>query len=290
MSSIIVPIPITPIPVDGAITVPYEDLGEPKWSVDRVTGQVKATRQLKCAWINKDMLVRELIGFMEVVGNNLYLHNPQPFPTSKLGYPYCVVQSTDVVCGPGNRIGSDKISLHTATYENVTVNVTYSTPDINKDIWRRETFRSFGEMVGFGATNLSFPKVGGKYPGVEEGVISRIIYGTEWTYSITQAGLPVSGFSDLVGCCNASSIRSPTFHRTFTRGTLIYIGTTISVTRDYAGNKMTEYTHTFHGRKEDWNKFPHPVAGQIVFDFVYNTKTDDKLISAPYENLHQLII
>lgn len=284
MSIIIIPLTI-PIKVITTITIPYEDLGDATWSVDNLTGKVNGFRSLKCAWANRDELVRQLLGYMEVVGSNLYVHMPQLFPTSKLGSPRCYAQSIGGKGGPGNKIFEDTVTQHTAIYEFATIGVNYSTH--TGEIWRRETMRNMAEMVIMPGENRLHWTGGEECK--ESPLPGYIIHGSEWTYSIYQSGDPHHGYEDLVGCCNSSSVRSPTFHRTFTRGTLKFIGATFNVQQDFNGNVMTEYILTFHARKDDWNKFPHEVGGEIIFDYVYNAD-DDKYISAPYENLHHLII
>lgn len=279
---------ILPIIITREITVAYEDLGEPTWSVDRLTGKIIGSRSLKCAWADRDELVRQLLGYMEVQGSNLYIHRPQLFPTSKLN-SRCYAQSVIVKRGPGNRISDDIIIPRTAAYQFAQIDVNYS--NVTDEIWRRETLRNTGEMVIMpGEIKLGWSS-GGEYEAVEASVLpGYIIHGSEWTYTIYQAGKPIYGYGDLAGCCNLFPVRSPTFGWYFPIGTLKFIGATFNIQQDFNGNFITEHTLTFHARKEDWNKFPHEVNGQIIFAPVYNMATDYQYIAAPYADFRGLII
>lgn len=264
-------------------TVEYSEIVPARCSIDGRTGRIDGFRRLKCLWEDRLELIKQLLGSIEAVDEELIVYSPHQFPMD--GLERCLARSADWQAYYG---GVDKdatqpleVQQCIASTEWAEVDVNYSThvdnirEDSTTGIWRRENIRGVAEMMLMpNNDNLAWKDPGEVFVKTEgDEIPGYLIHRIEWTYTRKYPGEPPIGLANLTNYVNSVPITSPTYGQYFDIETLKFITPQFNVERDTKGNVITEMTLAFHYQKEGWNLFPRQVGGLIQFEPIYNLVT-----------------
>jgi hypothetical protein len=248
-------------------TVAFTEIDEPKTTSTYQKGE--GFRKLKCAWADRVALMRQLLGYQEVVGGSLHIYLPNRFPWA--GLQNYVAYKVDISPYDSN-LREDTLAITSPTtraakYDFAQLDVSYASAGAGTT-WRRESIRGAAELK-----TLSVPYQ--DELGEEETKETSVIMpGSEWSYNVIQPGEPPSFLMDLEGYINQYPLYSQTYSRWFAADTLYFATPQFVIDRDYAGAAISDITFTFLYRAMGWNYFPkiHRASSTGVLPRVYSTQ------------------
>ncbi len=276
--------PVVVIP--NTITITHEELdGSPISSTDE-NGSL-ATRLLKCAWDDKETLEEQILG-----GRRWEPTEGAPFPGQQGTLTIILAQQNPhssatqrakkvsikpfagAINDPASRGTNPKIKYEFAqlTVEYRLANTT-STDEGERES-TQETLRPSAEFITLPGKQLFWDDSQTELL-TDEDAPGQLIRMMEWVYSIAPSIRIADETLDLLGKVNDAAIESSEILTTsgpltFAAETLLYNGPSLG--RRVVGT--SEYSWrtelVFLWRQNGWNKFPHLVSNEIVWQNIYD--------------------
>lgn len=246
-------------------TISYEEIDRTE---EYQSNGFSAVRKYKCAWGDRLILSKDLLGRVVNSGTTFNYFLPQQHPD----YPSCV--ALRVTIAPFSRKTTDSGTTTNIAYEEaeLTVNFGIPTMDIREDEPERvlvtEELQPSSEFITAPNRKLYWDTEQEEELETDEapGLLVRMV---EWIYTIHfLADLPTN-LLDYIGCVNSVDVYSPTLGLTFDAGTLLVNEPSLrrQITTDEV--KSWEVTYRFSHRPQGWNNLPK--AGQgLNFQPVYD--------------------
>lgn len=268
------------------LTVPFETLaGSPEVRSTSTWAGDGATRKLKCLWIHRIALERELLGYYEYNGDNVLMHLPTPFSIDR---PNLI--ATSIVITPLGKVSGDEIDTRFATYTHAVLNVTFEVAtrllsDRYGFVTLSEDVMDTTEFATLSAKNLYWGTGAGREQIGDRESPSKLSHGKEWLYTISGAYRVPSDIFDYVGKINISTVLSDYTGRSYASGTLLYASPSVA-SEITAGGMIYRITlrflHKNNGTFENprgWNWFPrHSLTGSdISYEIIYDDADNAKV-------------
>lgn len=247
--------------VPSSISVVYSEMNDsPQESWDE-TGP-KMVRKLKCAWSDRWLFAKQLLGYNWAAGLNIIYNLPHAYPGVSNVFAVAV---TSIV--PFGAI-KDGFSSKIAEYTEAVLTVQYEPFPIGNVLGVQtlvsESLEPIVEFLTMPNRKLFWDA--GKTQKLETdeapGVMIRML---NWNYTIHHMPYIPDEVLTLPGYVNDSAITSPTLGKTFAAETLLFNPpfTTRQITTE--GAQDWEVTYSFSYRQQGWNKLPK--AGESVTEF-----------------------
>ena len=272
--------------INNMVTTTFGELaGSPEEMIASAWGGVGATRKLHCLARDRIRLVRELLGYSEVVGDNVQIHYPAPY-----GPDIPSLVATSVVVKPFGKCGAADIDARYATYPG-------SILDVNYEVANRIASEQYGfvtlteelldttELVTLTTRGLYWG-TGGSRENIDTfDAPSKLSHGKEWLYTISGAYTIPSTIFDHVGKINTSAITSSYTGEVFASGTLLYTAPSIASEVTLAGTIHRITLRLLHkdngtaGSPKGWNWFPRPskAGADVDFEPIYDGADQAKI-------------
>ncbi len=272
--------------IQNVVTTYFGELaGSPEEMIASAWGGVGATRKFHCLSRDRISLVRELLGYSEVVGDNVLIHYPAPY-----GPDIPSLVATSVVVKPFGKVSAVATDARYATYPGVIIDVNYEVA--NRIASERYGLVTLTEEI-LDTTELQTMTTRGLYWGTgapREGIgpfdaPSKLSHGKEWIYTISGAYTIPSTIFDHVGKINTSAITSSYTGQVFAPGTLLYTSPSIASEVTIAGTiyRITlRFLHKNNGTFDSpmgWNFFPRPskAGSDVDYEQIYDGADQAKI-------------
>lgn len=255
----------------NVITVGYEELDGPTGTINQYG--LSAIRKYKCAWNQWGLLAQQLLGWCEIRGVFLIIHLPHPDPH----LPYCFAKDIKFA-GFGSLVESPQ-SIKIAEYNYAVLTVEYGTPEYDEqpidpsNPLITETWEGATEFITHNYDNLYWDS--GAAELIKAGdAPAQIIKMTEWSYTIHRLIYMPTGFYDIVGKINNTSVTTLRDKITFPAGTLLCGDPSLRRETTVGGVITESVTFRFMYRNNGtfaspmgWNWFPKPSAAGTSMSF-----------------------
>lgn len=249
------------------ISISHEEFTEGDYDSPQESWQddgLHATRTLKCAWADRHTLAAELVGGPAIIGGNLVLYLPQPYPHAT-GFN-CYVKSIGSVRGFGQPDQSAAYIQGAGTYLKYTyaiLQVEYAplSYDVENsdEIFITENVEGSAEFITLPYKNLYWDPPdttsdpGTKVQDIEApGAVFRMM---SWQYTLHKVAVIPDTIFSLMGLVNDASAKSPTYNQTFAAETLLWGMPSMRREISVTGVKMWEVTLNMTYKSTGWNKF-----------------------------------
>lgn len=272
------------------ITIAHSEL-EPSPNLHLTRFSNTAVRQLKCKWADSITLARELLGWTDLVSNNVITHKPHLCP----GLVNVLAQEVDVK-GFGKIVDSPA-DTKVAEYIEALLTVHYSTPEFEEpetssEVYITESLESAAEFITmnyqglYWDTDAEEPLQAGEAP-------AKLIRMLEWTYTLHRLPELPTVLLDRVGMVNSKAHTSRKYSRTFGEETLLLGNPTFRRETTIKGTFLQSVTLRLLNRPQGWNTFPRPskISGNTIeFSTIKDEDGDEVSIYEPADMSTLLLV
>lgn len=254
------------------VTVDYEERPTSPMESINYDG-VAVTRILRCAWADRILLSKQLLGFtIEGVVN---VPDKYDTGTDPLTNVYC----TDVQINPILGLKSD-----TGSYQFAELHCTYTSVSYDVETLVTESLEPSVQYLTLGETDLWWDNSQTTRVLSDE-TPARLLFNLDWVYTKHNWSyeIPATIF-DMAGTVNSASCYSRALDWTFDVGTLL--AGSPSLTREVTSEGTTAWTITFRftWQPETWHKFPRVGSnGDLTFVNIYDGTTPTGLVKQIYD-------
>jgi hypothetical protein len=258
----------TPITIGGVACYELWREGHPESGRESIArDKISAVRVLRCAWTNRLVLSRALLGGSTVIAGVITYAAPLGYPE----IPVALAERIDIAgIGVAGQAGADS----QISYTDAELTVHYETPDFdvldnpngNGQLLLEESMDYSAEFVTIPTASLVWTSDGQKLP--PDAVPGKIMGMGEYTIvAHRHPNPPFTTIDSLVGKVN-NGVFSPLGRRSFADGHLLFLGShdTRQFILDPLGNlTVTAYTVTYKWafRTQRWNTAFRPDTGQF---------------------------
>ncbi len=268
----------------NVVTVSYEELS-PSPDENFAEDMLTTARIFKCAWSDRMTLVKELLGWTEIVRGNYVFHLPHKYqPEGLLGSLYC--KEVGPVKGFGALVDAP-VDTQVAEYNDATLVVRYESPEfsVNPDAaipLISESIEPTSEFLTLSHENIFWDNAQARpVQGTEPP--ARLIHMFDWVYTIHRLPYIPPALIYLTGYVNSNTIYSRSLNMYFAPEVLL-LGNP-SMSREYTSLGLTMWSITVRmtARETGWNNFPEAKNvdsnGNIWWGHLYD---DSGVMMHPY--------
>ena len=261
------------------ISVTYDEFeGSPDISIRE--GRLSVRRIFLVDWSDIWTFAKELLGWSEVVGNNIVIHMPHYFKQTGAFRSVSAQEIISIRGFPLTGLVETPTDIKKAEYTQAQVVVMYERPEYTRrndnDALVSESIEPASEFITYSNKGLNFNSAGvispvptsiataNLVPVEESEAPAGIIRMFDWVYTYHKMPYIPAPLIDYTGYVNQYPITSASLGMTYPEGTAL-LGNP-SITRDWTidGIGLWKITVRITVRRKDWNLFPKPSLGGMM--------------------------
>lgn len=246
----------------------FEELCVPSSFRERIDAEgIQRVVPYKCAWADRWQLVREFLGYQEIIGANTIFYQPHQYVGS-VAIPIYGIFALSIEVAPLTDKGTvDPTDAHFLTFEHVTLLVTYGVPEApelvaGNETYVTETLEPSVEFQTMPMTNLIFDDSRAA-TDLDEGP-NRINAMTEWVYTIHRMPFLPPATVSFMGHVNDNDIYSSRLGLWFAWETLLWLNP--SFKREITSYGVQAWTATFRMLHKNLGTFINPIGWNVFAD------------------------